>query len=387
MRRGPRLAALISVLSYMFIYMVAPAAVAQEATTLSLTTPYPGVAVEPGDDANFDLTVATATDGQVTLAVTDVPDGWTAVLRGGGFVVQAVTVTEGAAPSLRLEVEVPPEASEGTYRITVEARQGEAITVLPLSVEVSLEAVGGVTITPEAQLLNGASDATFTFNLDIENDTPAEVTLELFAIGPEGWQVQAQPAGQRQASSVTVTAGGTSRITVTANSAVDTTAGDYELLATASGGGHQLQVPLLVRITGTFDMTFITAEERLNAEVSAGNPSQLGLLVINTGTAPLRGVVLSATAPSGWEVAFTPDGIDAVEANATTEVVATITPAGNAIAGDYVISFRANVAEVQSSIEVRTTVNPSAVWGFVGIGAIAIALAALAWVFRRFGRR
>ncbi|HKZ24798.1 MAG TPA: NEW3 domain-containing protein, partial [Acidimicrobiia bacterium] len=249
------------------------------------------------------------------------------------------------------------------------------------------EAVGGVTMTPEAQLLNGASDATFTFNLDIENDTPAEVTLELFAIGPEGWQVQAQPAGQRQASSVTVTAGGTSRITVTANSAVDTTAGDYELLVTASGGGHQLQVPLLVRITGTFDMTFITAEERLNAEVSAGNPSQLGLLVINTGTAPLRGVVLSATAPSGWEVAFTPVGIDAVEANATTEVVATITPAGNAIAGDYVISFRANVAEVQSSIEVRTTVNPSAVWGFVGIGAIAIALAALAWVFRRFGRR
>jgi uncharacterized membrane protein len=345
------------------------------------------VAVEPGDDANFDLTVATATDGQVTLAVTDVPDGWTAVLRGGGFVVQAVMVTEGNAPSLRLEVEVPPEASEGTYGITVEARQGEAITVLPLSVEVSLEAVGGVTMTPEAQLLNGASDATFTFNLDIENDTPAEVTLELFAIGPEGWQVQAQPAGQRQASSVTVTAGGTSRITVTANSAVDTTAGDYELLATASGGGHQLQVPLLVRITGTFDMTFITAEERLNAEVSAGNPSQLRLLVINTGTAPLRGVVLSATAPSGWEVAFTPVGIDAVEANATTEVVATITPAGNAIAGDYVISFRANVAEVQSSIEVRTTVNPSAVWGFVGIGAIAVALAALAWVFRRFGRR
>lgn len=383
MRRAERLAALV----LSCLLMAAPAAVAQEATDLALTTPYPGVAVEPGDDANFDLTVASTTDGQVSLAVTDVPDGWSAVLRGGGFVVQTVTVTEGDSPNLRLEVSVPPEATEGTYDITVEARQGEASAVLPLSVEVSLEAVGGVTMTPEAQLLNGASDATFTFNLDIENDTPADVTLELFAIGPEGWQVQAQPSGQRQASSVTVTAGGTSRITVTANAAVDTTAGDYELLATASGGGHQLQVPLLVRITGTFDMALTTAEERLNAEVSAGEPSQLPLVVVNTGTAPLRGVELSATAPSGWEVTFAPEGIDVVDANTTTEVVATITPAGNAIAGDYVISFRANVAEVQSSIEVRTTVNPSALWGFVGIGAIAVALGALAWVFRRFGRR
>jgi uncharacterized membrane protein len=38
-------------------------------------------------------------------------------------------------------------------------------------------------------------------------------------------------------------------------------------------------------------------------------------------------------------------------------------------------------------MEVRTTVNPSAVWGIVGIAVIALTLAGLAWVFRRFGRR
>jgi uncharacterized membrane protein len=38
-------------------------------------------------------------------------------------------------------------------------------------------------------------------------------------------------------------------------------------------------------------------------------------------------------------------------------------------------------------MEVRTTVSPSAFGGMVGIGLILLTLAALAWVFRRFGRR
>ena len=58
------------------------------------------------------------------------------------------------------------------------------------------------------------------------------------------------------------------------------------------------------------------------------------------------------------------------------------------MAGDYVITFTATQEEVDpAEMEIRTTVNPSAVWGFVGIAVIALTLAGLAWVFRRFGRR
>ncbi len=38
-------------------------------------------------------------------------------------------------------------------------------------------------------------------------------------------------------------------------------------------------------------------------------------------------------------------------------------------------------------MDVRATVNPSAFGGLVGIGLILLTLAALGWVFRRFGRR
>ncbi len=57
------------------------------------------------------------------------------------------------------------------------------------------------------------------------------------------------------------------------------------------------------------------------------------------------------------------------------------------MAGDYVITFSASGEEADDEIEVRATVNPSPVWGILGVGLIVLTLVALAWVFRRFGRR
>ena len=49
--------------------------------------------------------------------------------------------------------------------------------------------------------------------------------------------------------------------------------------------------------------------------------------------------------------------------------------------------MRARVSETSDQIEIRATVKTSAVWGVVGVAVIVVALGALAFVFRRFGRR
>jgi len=79
--------------------------------------------------------------------------------------------------------------------------------------------------------------------------------------------------------------------------------------------------------------------------------------------------------------------VPSIAAGEFATINATITPSTNAIAGDYIIGFRANTDETDASMDVRTTVNPSVFGGLVGIGLIILTLAALAWVFRRFGRR
>src|SRR5918992_1421427 len=84
--RRPLRAALASVLA---VVLAAPAAVPVLAQP-QLTTPYPAVAVAPGDSTTFALTVRPEAPARVTLAVEGVPDGWQATIRGGGFTVDAV---------------------------------------------------------------------------------------------------------------------------------------------------------------------------------------------------------------------------------------------------------------------------------------------------------
>ncbi|MFN8624292.1 MAG: alpha-galactosidase, partial [Chloroflexota bacterium] len=66
---------------------------------------------------------------------------------------------------------------------------------------------------------------------------------------------------------------------------------------------------------------------------------------------------------------------------------AVITPTGNAVAGDYVVTLSAKNDQVNQSIQVRTTVETSSVFGYVAIGLIVLVLIGLFLVFRRYGRR
>jgi uncharacterized membrane protein len=156
---------------------------------------------------------------------------------------------------------------------------------------------------------------------------------------------------------------------------------------TARGGGVDAETTLQVQITGSFSMELTTPDQRLNADVTAGSSSQFPLVVLNTGSGDLANVALTATAPSGWEVTFDSETITTIPAGDFAQVTATITPSTEAIAGDYSISFRANSDEANASMDVRSTVSPSAFGGLVGMGLIVLTIAALAWVFRRFGRR
>jgi uncharacterized membrane protein len=242
-------------------------------------------------------------------------------------------------------------------------------------------------MTPEFPGLRGPASSTFTFNVDVRNDTPAEVQLELAAEGPIGWTVEARPQAASQASSITVESGATGRVTVTATPPSTVAAGLYDLRVTARGGGVDAEAALQVQITGSFSMELTTPDQRLNADVTAGSPTQFPLVILNTGSGDLADVALTATPPAGWDVTFDTENITTVPAGDFAQVTATITPSTEAIAGDYSITFRATTDEADASMDVRSTVSPSAFGGLVGIGLILLTLAALAWVFRRFGRR
>jgi uncharacterized membrane protein len=373
--------------SLLGLLSVAGAAPVAAAGAVTLTTPYPAIAVAPGSNPSFDISVTTASAGRVDLAVGKVPTSWTAVLRGGGFTIDGVQSPGGSAETkVTLNVTVPADATAGTQRIDVRGTTSGGSTTLSVDIRVTPNAAGSVTLTTDTPQVKGASNASFSFSLTLTNDTPEDLPFSVTATGPDGWTVTSQVGTTAQAASVIVKAGATSTVSVTAKAADGTAAGTYPIAVDATSGSQSAHADLAVEITGSYSLTLATSDQRLNMSATAGSTSDLTLTVSNTGTADVTAAAMSATAPSGWKVTFDPATVD-VPAKQQIQVVAHVTPSGDAIAGDYVATFKATAPVASASADIRVTIETSLFWGAIGIGLIVIVLVGLWLTFRRFGRR
>lgn len=358
------------------------------AATLTLNTPFPAVTVAPGAKVSFDITVTSTANTRVGLSLSGVPDGWTAILRGGGMVVDAVQTDASGKATVRLDVTVAADAAAATTRITLHGSAGSLQATLPLDITASEAAAGSVTMTTDYPSLQGTAGTKFTFNLTLHNDTAEDQTFAVTATGPSGWTVNATLTGQSQAASAVVEAGGTSGISVSAEPPDAVDAGSYPIQVRATVGDQSIDASLSVEITGTDKLTLSTPDQALSNSGSAGGTIAQQLVITNDGTSDLTNITVSATAPRDWTVTYDPsDTIATIGPGQTANVTANIVPSNDAIAGDYVVTFTASGGQVSDSVDIRVTIETSALWGFVGIALIVAVLGGLWWVFRKYGRR
>lgn len=369
--------------------LLAAAPVSLAANPVTLSTPYPAIEVAPGAKVSLTISVDTENAGRVDLTVQDVPADWAATLRGGGFLVNGVYATGAEATEVTLDVTVPEGAASGVQRLQVRADSDGSIATLPVDLRVTPNAAGEVALTTDFPELKGASDAPFSFNLTLRNDTPDELTFGVVATAPAGWTATATVTSLAQAASAIVDAGGSTAIKVDVEVPQDVPAGIYPIGVDATGGNQTAHADLSVEITGSYELQLTTPDGRLSANASAGSPTDLSIVLRNTGTADIEGVTVAATAPTGWEVTFEPATPITVPANDEdgVQVTAHLTPSGDAIAGDYVTSFRASSDLANASTDIRVTIETSLLWGVIGLGLIALVVLGLWWTFRRYGRR
>ena len=385
-RAAVRRTAIIAAGTALMLGALAPTASADDG--LEVTTAYPAVAVAPGSKVSFDLKVTSTRNADVGLALTGVPEGWTATLHGGGFVIDGVSAGPGVDATARLDVSVPGDAAAATQTIRVTASGAGAEDVLPISVRVDAAATGDITITTDNPTLTGSSDDTFPFALTLHNDTAQDVTVSATASVTDqpDWDVTAEIAGSQQAASTVVEAGGTTSINVTADPPDDAAAGQYAVHVEVKAGSQTIPGDFAVDLTGSYSMTMAGPGGLLSAHGGAGGPTQQQFILTNTGTATIENVALTATPPTGWEVTFDQPTVNVTTTEPVT-VTATITPSGVAVAGDYVITFNANSDQADASAQVRFTVETSPLWALIGLGIIGVILLGLYYVFRTYGRR
>lgn len=373
-------------------FALAPVALAQG---LTITTPFPAVVADPGGTAEFGVTVTTETPERVDLTVVSQPDGWTTTLRGGGSTIAAVTTGPDpeAAGQIRaiftVVVEIPDDAGVGSHQVEIEGRGAAGITSrLTLDLTIAEQVPGAVILESEFPTQGGSPDDTFEFDLELRNDSNQEVTLRFEADPPVGWRATARPGtGESGATTAVLEAGGISSVNVTVDPPPDAAVGVYTIPVRAIGGPDTAEAEVFVEITGSFGLDLSTSDQRLDARVTAGGPTTLTLVLTNTGSAPLIDVAVTAQPPRNWTVTFNQETVPSIEPNSSQNVEATITPAGAAVAGDYVVTFNARNTEANDRIEVRTTVETSPIGGLIGIAVLIAVAVGLFLVFQRYGRR
>ena len=101
----------------------------------------------------------------------------------------------------------------------------------------------------------------------------------------------------------------------------------------------------------------------------------------------LTNLNLTSSAASNWDISFDESTIDLLEAGATKEVTAYITPDSDAITGDYVASITAANDVATSTASLRVSVKTRTSWGLAAVAIIVVLGAGLGYVFKKYGRR
>jgi len=355
-----------------------------------LYTDNPGIHVTAGDTVSFDLHLSggNAAGRDVSLSVASMPEGFTGYIKNGNYEVSKVHASGSGEDTIAsLQVTVPSEAPEGVHEITVHAESEEGyMDDLTLELTVSGLEAGESNFHVEYPDQEGVSGTSFSYSTTIANNTLSTQNYNFSSDAPAGWLVSFT-SDSTQVSSLEVESGSSAGVTITVTPPEKVEAGVYEIGCAATSAREQLSTTLNVTILGTYDMELSTPDGRLSFDAFAKKESDVNLRLTNNGNIDLENLSLSSSAPTGWEVSFDTSSIDKLEAGASVDVTAHITPGDNALTGDYITVITASCDNQSESAEFRVTVKTQTGWGIFAVAIIIAVAAGLFYVMKKYGRR
>ncbi len=359
---------------------------------------YPGITLGPDDTLSVDLLIKNRgrSDETVLIEVIEKPEDWTADIKRYGTVVSGVfvasmedqTLNLAGAPTNKETKKLPP----GTYRFVVKAQtadgtltQSSAIVVTVVSAEKASERVSIETSYPT---LRGPSGDKFQFSLDVRNDTGQDAVFNFRATTPPGWEASFKPAYEsKQISSLQIGANSSKTVEMEVTPPYNAQAGEYDFKVEAQSPKARAETDVKVVLTGTYSLKVGTSSGLLSLVTERGRKSTVTLLVQNSGSAAQREVRFEAFKPENWKVEFTPETIEDLEPGAIKQTEIGITPAEEALIGDYSVSIQTEGEKANQETELRVTIRAASAWGWIGVGIIALVILGLAAAFRILGRR
>ena len=364
---------------------------AQAAGGLELYTDYPGISVKAGDSQTISMYVSNTSGSglDADLSIVSIPDGWEGYFSGSGSQISRVHVENGAESTVTFNLEIPEDAAEGDYTVQLQATSDTELTdVTDLVLSIQEVQYGQGSFEAEYPEQEGASGTAFSFSTTLVNNSAADQSYSLSAQAPAGWQVSFQPSGEStQVASIEVAAASSEGLTVSVTPPENVEAGDYTIPISATSASDTLETELTVTITGTYALELSTPSGLLSFDAHANRESDVTLSITNNSNVDLQNITLTSSAPTDWTVTFDESSIEVLEAGATQEITAHVTPGDSAMTGDYVTTITASCSETSDTAEFRVSVKTDTIWGIVAIVIILALVAGVGAVFKKYGRR
>jgi len=356
---------------------------------------YSGIFVPPGESVRMELTVENKgkRDEDIALQLTTVPKGWKATIKGPNYLVNEIPVPGGKSRTLTFSAEPDKGVKPGTYLFQIDAQTGDGKLTSSQKIEVTVREktafAEDITVTTSYPVLRGQTDSKFEFSLEINNKGETDRTINLAAQAPEKWEINFKPAyEQKQISSFRLKGGQNQTVAVEVTPPRDATSGTYPVNVSVTSGEKKAEIKLSVILTGIYKLDAGTPTGLLSLDAFTGKPANMSLFVKNTGSAVNRNLTLSSFKPENWKVEFKPEKIDTLEPGAMKQVEVTITPAAQALVGDYSVGLNVDGEKGSNkTVEIRVAVKTSTAWGWIGIFIIVVVIAGLGGLFIWLGRR
>ena len=361
---------------------------------ISVAFEYPGVVISTGDDATVDLIVKNKgrQDESITFTITHCPKGWDARFKTYSFGISGVYVPEDDDKRVQFNAKPEKNTKPGTYTFKVSARSADgkltASPTLTITLTEKEKEKGEIQLTTSYPVLRGPNDAKFEFSLDVKNKIDKEALFNLTATAPKGWQTNFKPPYEdKYISSLRLKDDESKSLNVEVTPDRFATAGTYRIPVTIAAGEAKAEAELEVIITGTYKIEAGTATGLLSLTTEKGKPGAMSIYVKNTGSAPAANIEFLSVKPENWKVEFTPEKLPVIEPGDLKQIELAITPAAEALVGDYAVGVNIKGEKSSDNLEFRVTVKASAAWGWIGIGIIILVILGLFALFVTFGRR
>jgi len=380
------------VLLLIFILILNSSIFASSYEGLSVSTEYPSLNVDDSSMIIFDLLIKNyqITPSRVDLSVVNLPKGWDSQFVGGGGKINAVFSDQDKPVSAQLWLIPPKDVKSGQYDLSVRATTAEGYSYsLPLTVFLGQKIPQRLAISSELDQLEGNPGNDFSFNVTIKNNSAAPTFMDLTSQVPSGFKTTfKEQYGSKEINTLSIDAGKSSTVKVTVTPPQGVDEGDYPVSVVAKAATTSATTNVNLKIKGQDNLSLSGTDGLLSFSAVAGKEKTFTLELKNTGTAESKDIKLTSSSPSNWKVTFIPKKVDSIAAGKTAEVKMTVTPASEAITGDYQMQATANSStSARSSAQFRVTVKTASTWGVISIIIIAGAVIILLLATRKFGRR